>query len=381
MKKFLIAVILICTSFTSSLFSLEWGGLVDNATTASTVDFKSFPINQSNGVSLWMKGALDKKKTLNISTELMYRYNLVINDGTTTFTNIVDLNLLKLSGKWAFGRNNLFIDVGRFPYNDISSGIYSQKSDGISARFGNLLWNTGLFVGYTGLLNRFTVGMTDNAILEPKMSEFYDLSYGFIPILADFTLANVNNNNLSFQLGYFLDIDKKAGDKSKALFEFVANGFLGYFGSYSVAVAAASENFKNLMIYSNFDLSFYISNNILLSVGADYTSGDHGFLGFFTPVTHKPIHNSQSVIFGADVIVPRLTGIFVIDKLCITANEKVVMSVPKKGFTFNGLDTSVSAVYNIFSDLQVGLMVNAYADLVNPDFNIFNVTLNAGFTF
>ena len=128
-------------------------------------------------------------------------------------------------------------------------------------------------------------------------------------------------------------------------------------------------------------MSFYISNNIMASFGVDYTSGDHGFLGFFMPVTYKPIHNSQSGTGGADVIVPRLTGIFVIDKLCITANEKVVMSVPKKGFTFNGLDTSVSAVYNIFSDLQISCTLNAYADLVNAEYHVFSATLNAGFAF
>ena len=327
--------------------------------------------------SLWLKSGLNKKKSLHISTELSYKYNLLISNGTTSFSNIVDLNLLQLSGHWAFGRNNLFVDIGRFPYSDISGSVFSQKSDGLSVRFGNMSWNAGLYAGYTGGLNRFTVGMTD--ILEPKMEQFYDLCYGYVPILADFSLSARNNNSFTFQLGYFLDVT--TGKNSKEVFEFAANGPLGYIGNYSFNLAASSENFKNLMIYSNFDFSFYLLNNLILSFGADYTSGDHGFLGMFVPVTYKTIHNSQSVIFGADVIVPRLTGIFVIDKLCITANEKVVLSLPKKGFTLNGLDTSISAVYNIFSDLQVSCMLNAYVDLVNKDFNNYNFTLNAGFAF
>lgn len=378
MKKVSIIAVLIFSIFTSSLFSLEWGGLFNNTTVLATADFKNFPVNQSNGVFMWLKSSLNKEKTLNVSAEAVYKYSMPISNNDITFQNIVDLNLLKFSGSWSLGDNTLSLDVGRFSYSDIAGAFFIQNSDGLYAKFGNLNWNVGLYGGYTGLLNRFTVGMQD-LVERTKMNQIYDLCYAYVPIAVDFTLANIKQNSLSFQLAYFLDT--AGGKKDKAYFDFVARGPLGGIGGYSASIAAGTAGFKNVMLFSSFDLTFYVSNSILASFGTEYASGDHGVLALYTPITYRPVHSSQSVIFGSDAIVPRLTAMFLIDKLCVTANEKIVMSISKKGFKLNGFDTSISGVYNIFSDLQVSCNLGAYVDLVDKTYNNFNVMLNVNFTF
>ena len=56
----------------------------------------------------------------------------------------------------------------------------------------------------------------------------------------------------------------------------------------------------------------------------------------------------------------KLGALYTTKKLYASLTERVVISMPEKEAKLDGFDTSLNLVYNIFSDLQVGLDAGAY---------------------
>ena len=371
MKKSLISVALVL-SFASALFGFEWGGMIDNATVAQTSDFKDVSLIQSNGIHLNLTSSLNKDKTLRFATEAMYKYNLNIEDKEGTLTNIVDLSLLKLSGNWNINGASLSMNLGRFNYSDKTGFAFGQTSDGLNVNYVSRNWSVGAYAGYTGLVNRFTTPMTDQ-LEEQKMAQLYDLSYGYVPLMIDFTLTNVGGNVIGIQGEYFLDITNK---KDKAYGSLFVKGPLGSVGTYYAAATVGTNKFNDIMLRANMNFQFVFGNSLMLGIGADYSSGN-STLAPFTSITLRPLH---FMIDGIDGIIPRLSLTYAIDNFVVAVTEKVVMTIPSS-FELNGVDSNVSLVYNLFSDLQLGTSINAYTDFGSKDNNKFNVSVNAGFTF
>ena len=91
--------------FSVSAFALSWGGILNNNSKLSANnDFSRLSLNQSNGVSFFVKSPLNSNENLKFSGEVLYKYNLDydFDSKESTFTNIIDCDLLKIYGKWAF---------------------------------------------------------------------------------------------------------------------------------------------------------------------------------------------------------------------------------------------------------------------------------------
>lgn len=376
MKKVLVSFALVI-SFATSLFAFEWGGLVNNTTSLSTSDFKkeTIVINQSNGINLNFSSFLTKDKSLRIAAEAMYKYNLSITDKDKTFKNIVDLNLLKLSGNWNVNGASLSLNLGRYIHSDKTGFVFAQQSDGVNFTVRTANWNMGFYAGYTGLLNRFTVVMPDNLLVKPQMKEFYDFSYAYVPLMLDFTFTNVLRNQIGIQAEYFIDSTKNRNDKAYG--SVTVKGPLGTFGSYYVAGTVGTSKFKDVMLRAALDLQFFPARNFIFSIGADYASGFNDVFVPFTTITAKPIHSS---VVAVDAIVPKFAAMYSTDNLVLSLSEKLVMTIPES-FEVNGLDNSLNFVYNIFSDLQLSTSVGAYLDFKNKENNKYNFGLNANFVF
>lgn len=375
MKKFLITFTLIFGLISSS-FAFEWGGLLNNVTNGASSDFKTGTLNQSNGIFLWINSALTEDKALRFSAEGMYKYNLITTGKNAKFTNTVDLNLLKLSGSWKKNGNVFSFNAGRFIYSDKTGNVFSQLSDGFNISYNTYNWNVGFYGGYTGLLNRFTVAMSEMP-KQQKNKEWYDLCYGYVPLMLDFTFTRVGRNSIGLQADYFIDVT--GNKKDLAYGSFVMRGPIAKVGNYSVAATVGTEKFKNVMLRGKFDLSFFLGQYVMASVGADYASGSNKVFVPFKSVTARPIHNTVAAL-PVDVLAPRLTGMFAKDNLVVTLTEKFIMTFPNK-FQVNGLDSSLGLIYNIFSDLQLGANIIAYTDFISKEANNFSGTLSVNFTF
>lgn len=375
MKKFLVSLALVA-GFATSLFAFEWGGLITNVTNVATPDFKEFGLNQSNGAYLWCNSFLNESKTLRFSGEALYKYSMPLPADKKGFKNIVDLDLLKLTGNWGINGSLLNLNAGRFVYSDKTGNIFDQVSDGVNVSYSTYNWNVGAYAGYTGLLNRFNVFMY-SVPDDSKVEQFYDLSYGYVPILVDFTFTNLGDNSLGVQAGYFLDA---TGNKYDKLFgSLFARGPISGIGNYFVSATVGTIGFDCIMLRASFDLSFFIKQNFLFSIGADYASGDNKVFTTFEGITQLPIHNSLFEAY-TDAIVPRCTFMFALDKFAISIDEKLVTTIPEK-FVVNGLDSTAGIVFNVFSDLKLSAAVNAYTNFVNKDEGNFGASLNAAFAF
>lgn len=374
MKKSLVSIAIVL-SFASALFGFEWSGVVSNNTNVLTPDFKNVGINQSNGIDLSLTANLTKDKSLRFATEAMYKYDLVYADKKTTFINTADLSLLKFSGRWDINGSLLTMGAGRFEYSDKTGFVFGQESDGVSLNYTGRSLSCGFYAGYTGLLNRYTVNMTDNEKVKASLGQVYDLCYAYVPLMLDVAFTNVGGNYIGLQAEYFIDGTVLRADKVYG--SIFAKGPLSNFGNYYVAATVGSTNFKNVMLRANLNLSFFIGESFMFGVGADYASGYNKVFSEFTPITMKPIH---STVAGVDAIVPRVMFSYVRDNFVLSVTEKLVTTIPQN-FSVDGLDNNISVMYNVFSDLQLSSSISAYIDFDTKTENRYSASLNASFAF
>ena len=191
MKKIIVSI-LAATCALSSLAAFTWSGLIDNNTKFSANhDFSALGLNQSNGIYLSAASKLNESGTLRFNAEGLYKYylNCDLKEGESTFKNIVDLDLLKLTGEFSVGNGVLGLGAGRFKYSDYSGAVFSQVSDGLYLNYNTQKIKVSLYGGYTGLLNRLNVSMIENEYEEDE--NFYALCPKYVPVTADFEEADI----------------------------------------------------------------------------------------------------------------------------------------------------------------------------------------------
>ena len=383
MKKVIMSVAILLASLTTSLFALEWGGLVNNTTVVTTPDFKGVKINQGNEFYLWANGPLNKSQTLRFAAEGKYKFNwdsYYSNYPNHGMDHALDVTLLKLSGNWVFGNKKLLLDVGRFNYADKVGAYFFQPSDGLSLRYEAISSRFGLYAGYTGLLNKHTVLMQNDVDLGEENSILYDFTYGYVPIMLDATFSHVGPLEIGLQASYFLDIANK-GKASQAYGTVTLAGGLSNIGQYSVNLVAGTNNFKDLMMYGAADITFYVNDNVLLMVGSEYASGKNESMKIstFRPITARPFGTGNEI--DSMVIAPRASSVFMIGNFLMTLNEKLTLSLYNEKFEVNSLDSNLSMVYNVFSDLQLGLSGMASVNFKDKSQNNYGVVVNASLSF
>lgn len=381
MKKVITCLAILLASFSTSLFSLEWGGLINNGTLVKTPDFKDVSINQGNELYLWANTPLNKNETINFAAEGMYRFSFdsrLRDTSSKGITNALDLNLLKISGTWSFGSDNLFIDFGRFKYSDKAGAYFMQKSDGLNLIYNTNNYKLGFYAGYTGLQNQHTTIMQKDMIGMKEKNIIYDLAYSYIPIMADATLKNIGPlSTLGLQAAYFIDLPEIK--QSRAYCSILLNGPISNIGSYNANFVLGTNNFYDLMLFGSADFKFSINNIMLLVVGTEYASGKNGKLNIFLPITARSVGNGNEI--GSHVIAPHVSALFMLGEALLTLNGKFTTSVLNEKFEFNSLDSNIGIVFNVFSDLQLGVTANASVNFKEKAYNNFGMMVNASLSF
>ena len=379
MKKILSTfVALLFISTFASAFS--WSGLVDNTTKGSTSTMESFGLYQTNGIYLSMNVPLSKTGNLSFVTEGMYKYTLTANSkaGNPVFTNIADLSLFKIGGNWKVGNNVLTLNAGRFSYSDLSSVIFSQASDGLYFTYDSTSLKVSLYAGYTGLINSLNVTMLDPS--STSNSQFYNLCPGYIPLAADFAYKTLfGANSVTLQAIYFLDPKRELTDKFYGTLSL--SGPISSIASYNLLASLGSENFKNLMLYSSANFSFYLGNFAVVSAGAEYASGQNGPFTAFRTITSRTAYYANGGMETSSILMPKVSAMFVFGKLYANITEKVVFSLPGSEITGQGSDTSLSLICNVMSDVQIGTDINVYADFTSSAMNYYAASLKASLAF
>lgn len=362
MKKILGFIAL--SVFTTSLFAFSWNGVFDNNTKVSTSEFESFMVTQSNDVYLSLNAPINEN--LRFSAEGLYKYNLYAMEGYSDWQNIADIDLFKLSGLWKLGNANFSLDVGRFITSDIASTAFSQVCDGLNLKYETAKMRFGFYAGYTGLLNGLNVSMTDGCT---DTNDFYSLCAGYIPLSANFSYTSLLGSNVvGAQAYYFLGITD--GLTNKLYGELSLNGPVSTTGSYSTSVVAGLND-DEFMLFAKADYSAYLGNVGIVGAGVDFATDN------FATITVKSSTNSGLPIAGT--LIPRVNAMYVSNSLIATLNEKLIF-MTVDSIEYIGIDSSVTVLYNIFSDLQIGCDVAALV-CKESFLNNFSVTAKATIAF
>jgi len=370
MKKILSLALL--SVFVSAAFSFSWNGVLDNNTKLSTTGFKELTLDQSNGIYLSVNVPVNE--ALRFTAEGMYKYNVNVTASKTTLTNTADIDLFKVNYLMKLGTSNLSFDAGRFSYSDVSGAVFSQCSDGVNVKYETAKWKAGFYGGYTGILNSLNVSMTE---VRSGSHDFYSLCVPYIPLGVNFAYTSLfGSNAIGAQAFYFKSASNNYTDKIYGIV--TLSGPVSTNGSYSTALVAGLNNYKDFMLYLKADYTAFINNNCMFNGGIEYASGNHGAIKSFVPITYKSASSSGLQVSG--VVLPKASIIYVNSELFASLTEKIVLSVPEEKLDFAGVDSSLTVLYNVFSDLQVGGDVTAFIGK-DSSANKFTFTAKASLAF
>ncbi len=370
MKKFLVSVCTALFILSAPLSAFEWGGVIKDDTGISTPDFKSITFNQSNAISLWFKTPVGE--SFKLTAEGLYKYNLSVSKDATEFVNIADLSLFKFDGKINAGSGLLSLTAGRFSVADATSAVIAQTSDGISVNYALDTVKLGAYAGYTGLLNSLNVPM---ATAPQKDIKVYNPAYPYAPLGLTVELPSLFlNQNVTLQ-GYAL-LDCGANKSSMYYANLVLAGPVTNIIYYNLSTTLGSVNFKNFMNYTGFTLYIFPTNEIAVNAGLDFGTADQGNTAAFTSIAVK-----SGDVSGK--IVPRVSFTYGTDDMCLELGGKyrIAYDTAKAKYAGAGADINAGFVYNIFSDLQIGLNINALIDTTEAKQNNFTANLNIALAF
>ncbi len=355
MKKLVLCSLL--GVFSVSAFALSWGGILNNNSKLSANnDFSRLSLNQSNGVSFFVKSPLNSNENLKFSGEVLYKYNLDydFDSKESTFTNILDCDLLKISGKWAFEKGTFSLDAGRFKFGDFSGTVFTQTSDGVAVSYDDIKIKAGFYAGYTGLLNRLNVSMTDNEYEAGQ--QFYKLCPQYIPLVANVAYkALFDSHTIALQGECFIPLKNEL--KTKAYATAMLNGSVGSSASYNLKATFGTQKFENLMLDTKATLNLFVIENSIISLSGEYVSGNQGLFDTFETITTRSYGNAP---VSGGVILPQAAFVYAKNSFVASLSETCVIEFPSEKAELNGFDTSVNLVYNVLSDVQLGFDLGAY---------------------
>lgn len=367
MKKLLTAVI--CAVFATSVFAFEWGGIIKNDTGVNLSD--SLSLNQSDSVFLWGSVPLNNDGSMYIKGEGMYKINLakpLKPAGDMVLTQIADLDLLKFAGDFKTENGTVSVSAGRFSFSDLTSSVFTQCSDGLFVKYANQGFEVNGYAGYTGLLNAYSVTMINSPDYEqPEMTKFYSLSPKYVPVALTVSLpALFANQAVSAQAAGFLDLN---GTKYNRFYGTVnLTGPLLSSLYYSATTCFGyTDKVSNM---SNLSLTYFPLSTTFVSVGAKFASWESGSFGAFTGFTSNPLFTGTET---TACIVPSVSVTSVLfGKLILMANGKTILAHDGDKIGYAGIGGDASVMYNMFSDMQIGLSVagNKVKDRENDDMTI-----------
>ena len=365
MKKLIVSI---CTAFclmAAPLTAMEWGGLFTNDTGISTPDFSEITFKQGNSLSLWVKAPIGESG-LAFSGETVFKYTL---EGGQ-FTPILDVPLLKVTGDLNVGGGILSLNAGRFYYVDSTSAVISQVVDGASVVYALPLVKVGGFIGYTGLLNELNTAMT---VKSEKASKLYDMAYPYLPVGVTFELPALAGNQSIELDGYYM-LDLGANKNNLCFANLVLSGPIANAVYYNLGTSFGFQNFKNMMNYSSLSFLIFPTEAISINAGASFGSGKQGLFEPFTSL-------STTSVTAASKITPKLSFSYTTGDFYAGLNGDYVLAYEDSKYKSSAADVGVEVLYNLFSDFQVGLSVNAMLDLTPAKANNYDAKLNVSLAF
>ncbi len=385
MKKSFILFLTVLV-FTLPVVALEWGGSIQNNSKVNSSDLKNFALDQGDAVSLWINKPLSADNSWNVSADVVYKFDYVLDNvakpTTKSVYNIIDSDFLKLSGKIKMQSAVPVLTLGRFFVSDFTSTIFAQTCDGFSLSYATLKNNYNVYIGYTGLLNSLNVTMLGKDGVEfSSNKDFYALSHAYLPIMVNYeNLSFLRNQTLGLQALAVLDAESSNYSRYYGTLSLRGPLFQSLYMSLSTTVG--SENFKNIMNYSKLSFDYMNLGVLAVNAGVEYASGNNKFLKPFRTVTKHTAYNSAFYPELTGVITPSAKIMLTFSKFYAEAGGKYVLGFPESKIINEGFEVDGALIANVFSDLQLGVDIKYYYDMLNKGAaNNATATLNLIFVF
>lgn len=385
MKKIISKLVLGFFCFSCS-FAFEWGGLfsvkanpiinIENPMTADSIGFQGI-----GDAYLWMNSSLNKDKTLFFNTEVQYEASVFQQGDASPFSQILDIDLLKLSGTFELSNNSIFdFSLGRYQVMDSTGVIFAQESDGLFASYAMPTVVISGYVGYTGLLNSLKAPILDSTG-NPVSSDalFYEFAHPYMPtnVTVEFPVL-FGNQSLSLQANAFIDF-KDSYNRYYA--NLVMSGPVSNTTYYKLSSSFGSENFEDLMNYTSFSLLMFPMSNISITLGGEYASGDQLIFNNFRGFSSRVAYGSNTSPQTTAILIPNASFAWSMGNSIYTGlTGKFILA--GDAFEKTAAELATDLVYNLFSDLQLGLNIDWYMPFgISDESQKFSATLNVGVTF
>jgi hypothetical protein len=343
------------------LSGLDFGGKINSTTKYQGNEFSALKWYESAAAHLWISSLFNKELKLKFSADGSYEFRYDERDNS--YKNIVDLNLLKISGTLQAGRyNTMQLAAGRFFVTDITGIIFSQVSDGGYVKFVTPTVEFSIYGGGTGMLNAHdvTILTPQGTVYNPDYKSVYVPAPSYLPFGISIACPSLFLNQTLAAEGWgFIDF---SSDKYSRWYSTLAlSGPLSGKVFYSLMTTAGSENLKTLSGLSKASLTFYPASGASIGFAGVYASGNNGFLTSFKGFT------SQTADFALDE--PDYTGMIkasmsasytIMSRVCLVAEGGCVFVCPEDTVSYDGCQADLSAVWNIFYDLQLSAGARQY---------------------
>jgi hypothetical protein len=360
-KKFAAVMLSAVLLSASPLTGLDFGGKINSTTKYQGTEFSALKWYESSAAHLWISSLFNKKMKLKFSADGSYEFRYDERDNS--YKNIVDLNLLKISGTLEAGRYNAIqFAVGRFPVSDMTGIVFSQINDGMYIKFVTPVIEFSIYGGSTRMLNAHdvTILTPEGTAYNPDYNSVYVTAPSYIPFGISIACPSLFFNQTLAAEGWgFIDFST---DRYSRWYGTIAlSGPLSGKVFYSLMTTAGSENLKTLSDLSKAVLTLYPAAGASVCFTGVYASGSNGFLSSFRGFT------SQTADFALDE--PEYTGMIkaavsgsytILSCVCLVAEGGCVFVCPENTVSYDGLQWNFSAVWNIFHDLQVSAGASQY---------------------
>lgn len=368
------------------VFAMEWGGLFTEDMKYATTEFseENTGLRQSNSLILWTNVPLAASGNTYFSgqTSVKYYTDIIQQDGITP---IFDIDLLKISSNFFAGDNVFSFSAGRFGVSDLTGKIFNQTSDGLAIKLTRPTVEFTAYAGYTGLLNAYNVSMITAEAYSPVYIEGYCLSYKYLPCSLSIEMpAILSNQTLNVQASAFIDMEKPGQDDSDNRYY----GSLSMMGPiagpvyYSFLTSFGSENFTNIFNYSALSIQYYLGSLMSVKGNIEYASGNQLAFTSFKGFSSNTAYNSLSSPELSGLIMPNIDMAVTIQNFYVGLNGKIVLGYPDSNIYFQGLNVSANIIFNIFSDLQLGVLGSYYYDMYwQGKENYFTANVNLSISF
>ncbi|MGI0528518.1 hypothetical protein [Treponema socranskii] len=346
------------------LSALDWGGKFNTTTKYQGKKAGSLFWNQSLGAHAWLTTPINEQLRFGTDASYEFRYD---QDGDVV-KNIIDINLLKLTGTFHAGKTGMFeFGAGRFSLSDATGIIFSQMNDGVYAKYSIPRVSASTYLGITRLLNSHDVVIlrhfSDTTVKTEDASAVYVLGPSYIPLGFSINIPSLFlNQDITIEEWNFIDFSGDDYHRHYGTLMFSGPILSNLF--YSASSTLGTENMRTISNLIKLSLSFYPVKEASVGFSGIYASGNNGgfdsFRGFSSQTA---VLASETAGFGTEYdgkIKTMLTGSYTfLSNICVAPSLALVFACPEK-ISYNGFQWRLDAMWNIFHDLQLSSSIYQY---------------------